>query len=173
MTSIQQPGKSSLVIPDVSGMALIDAAQEYADHEFYVLPVRFGKHPGSIVGRHWPEKSSKDHDQIREWWKENPYAGIAIHTGKSGIVVFDLDIDKIPDELIWLKKGIFQRTRRTGERGHYVFYAGDEWFRSSSLKLKNGTVVGEIRSGNSVIMVEPSPHPSADDDGLYRWCSHE
>jgi hypothetical protein len=52
--------------------------------------------------------------------------------------------------------------------GHYVF-ATMETFTSGKLKLSDGRVVGEIRSGNTVILTEPSPHPKADEGSEYRW----
>jgi hypothetical protein len=48
-----------------------------------------GKHPRLSK---WTEASSRDPDQIREWWKKWPTANIGIVTGKpSGIVVLDFD----------------------------------------------------------------------------------
>jgi hypothetical protein len=160
-------------IPDVGGLAVADAATLYAHAGFFVLPVKTGKHPGSAkaVGKGWPQKSTNDVDVVEYFWDLNPGAGIALHTGKSGLVAFDLDIDVLPDELAWLKSGLFQRTRRHGERGHYVFTSSEN-FVSGNLELADGTIVGEVRSGNTVIMAEPSPHAKADDGGSYRWTAY-
>lgn len=164
--------RETLSIPDVTGLDPLHAALEYAKAGVYVLPVKTGKHPGSIVKKDWPELSTRDPDVIESYWERHPQAGIAIHTGKSGLTAFDLDVDVIHDEIGWLQTGLFQRTRRgTTQRGHYVF-ASAETFVSGDLKLADGTTVGEIRSGNTVIMVEPSPHPKADTEGgEYRWAS--
>lgn len=163
------PADAALSIPDVTGLSPLDAALAYAAGGGYVLPVKAGKHPGSIVGKGWPHKSSREPAQIRQWWTEHPDAGIALHTGRSGLTASDLDVDVIPDELTWLKGGRFQSTRGgRGARGHYVF-ASAETFTSGALRTADGTQVGEIRSGNTVIMVAPSPHPKADDGGEYRW----
>ncbi|MCA4732157.1 bifunctional DNA primase/polymerase [Mycobacterium avium] len=159
-------------IPDVSGLDSFQAALTYANAGLYVLPVKIGKHPGSVVGRGWPESSTRDPDVVEYFWDLNPEAGIALHTGKSKLVAFDLDVDVVPDELDWLRAGIFQHTRRHGgERGHYVFVSS-EIFVSGDLTLSDGTSVGEIRSGNTVIIAEPSPHAKADDGGGYRWASY-
>lgn len=168
----RQPGADlTLVIPDVSGFSLADAAHAYGSAGIAVLPVNPArpKNPGSYVGKSWPEKSSSDAEQITAWWRLWPNASIALHTGKSALVAFDLDIDVLPDELAWMRAGLFQGTRTSGERGHYVF-ASSETFISGHLALVNGTVVGEVRSGNSVIIGQPSPHPKADSEGgQYRW----
>lgn len=156
-------------IPDVTGLSAFKAARAYADAGLYVLPVATGKHPGSIVGKGWQHKSTRDPDVIEARWDHDDSPGIAIHTGRSKLVAFDLDTDVLPDELAWLQSGLFQATR-TGEsaRGHYVF-ATSETFIAGKLSLADGTQVGEIRSGNSVIMAEPSAHPKAASGGRYRW----
>lgn len=173
MTITPQPGDKNgrqlPTIPDVGGLTLLDAALAFAAEGIYLLLVTIGKHAGSHAGKGWPAKSTCDSETITAWCTENPNAGIAIHTGRSGLVAFDLDVDVIPDELTWLKAGLFQSTRGgRGARGHYVF-ASAETFTSGNLRTTDDQHVGEIRSGNTVIMVQPSPHPRADDGGEYRW----
>lgn len=159
-------------IPDVNDLPLFQAALAYANAGLYVLPVKIGKHPGSVVGDGWPEQSTRDPDVIESYWDRPEQRGIALHTGKSNLIAFDLDVDALPDELGWLRGGLFQHTRRHGgARGHYVF-ASPEIFVSGGLVLSNGTSVGEIRSGNTVIIAEPSPHAKADDGGQYRWAAY-
>ncbi|RIT08836.1 bifunctional DNA primase/polymerase [Mycobacteroides abscessus] len=162
---------SARSLPDVTGLSMVDAARAYGSAGLAVLPVNPArpKNPGSYVGKGWPDKSSSDAEQITQWWQRWPNASIALHTGKSGLVAFDLDIDVLPDELAWMREGLFQATRTCGERGHYVFATADT-FVSGHLVLTNGTVVGEVRSGNSVIVAAPSPHHKAKaEGGQYRW----
>lgn len=162
---------SARSVPDVAGLPLADAARAYGSAGLAVLPVNPArpKNPGSYVGKGWPDKSSSDAEQITAWWQRWPNASIAIHTGKSGLVAFDLDIDVLPDELAWMRDGLFQATRTCGERGHYVFATADT-FVSGHLALISGTVVGEVRSGNSVVVAAPSPHHKAKaEGGQYRW----
>ncbi|RIU33929.1 AAA family ATPase [Mycobacteroides abscessus] len=162
---------SARSLPDVTGLSMVDAARAYGSAGLAVLPVNPArpKNPGSYVGKGWPDKSSSDAEQITQWWQRWPNASIALHTGKSGLVAFDLDIDVLPDELAWMRDGLFQATRTCGERGHYVFATADT-FVSGHLALTNGTVVGEVRSGNSVIVAAPSPHHKAKTEGgQYRW----
>lgn len=157
-------------IPDVDDLSLFQAALAYANAGLYVLPVKIGKHPGSVVGDGWPEQSTRDPDVIESYWDRPEQRGIALHTGKSNLIAFDLDVDLVPDELDWLKTGLFQSTRgrHGGARGHYVF-ASDEIYISGDLTLTDGTKVGDVRSGNTVIIAEPSQHAKADEGGQYLW----
>jgi len=173
MTSKPQPADNGQpetpCIPNVRGLSAFDAALTYAKNGLYVLPVKTGKHPGSVVGRGWPELSTRDVDLIDYYWDDENPPGIAIHTGKSSLIAFDLDVDVIPSELIWLKTGLFQSTRGSAsDRGHYVFTT-TETFVSGDMKLADGRECGEIRSGNTVIIAEPSPHAKIDIGAEYRW----
>lgn len=169
MTAAKSAVPPNLRIPDVGQLSPKVAALAYAQAGFYVLPVLVGKHPGSIVGKRWPQKSTIDAEQIERWWTTNQNAGIAIHTGRSGLTFFDLDRDTLPDELEWMKTGVVQFSRSEGERGHYGFFTGDEMFTSGDLKTSDGEIVGEIRSGNTVVIAAPSPHVKAAQGGQYRW----
>ena len=162
-------------IPDVAGLLPLDAALTYAAARWNILPVSQGqyKHPGSVVGKEWPKQSTCDPEVIlydlclARAWDRHP--GIALHMGGSHAVTFDLDTDVLPPELDWALQGAVQYTRRAdigSDRAHYVF-ASTEMFVSGPLKLKDGTKVGDIRSGNTVIIAEPSAH--ANPDGEYRW----
>ncbi|WP_158230547.1 AAA family ATPase [Mycobacterium sp. shizuoka-1] len=152
-------------------MSPFKAAQRLAEGNCYVLPIdpATPKNPGSIVGKGWPKRSTRDADTIEAYWDNDDPPSIAIHTGRSGLVAFDLDIDTMPEELAWLRTGRHQASREyASDRGHYVF-ASTETFISGDFKLSNGTQVGEIRSGNTVIVVEPSTHAKASQGGRYRW----
>lgn len=164
-------------IPDVGHLSRDEAAAKLGERGFYVLPTQSdgaqAKNPGGYVGKGWPDQSSTDPDQIALWWDRWPDANIAIHTGASGLTFFDLDIDEVPEELAWLRTGIVQFSRSetvNSERGHYGFFTGDEIFTSGKLRLADGTHVGEVRSGNTVVIVAPSQHPHAETkNGEYRW----
>jgi len=162
---------SQLVIPDVDPDGdTLTAALAYAAAGWYVLPVRRGtKDPGSGVGKRWHAKSSRHPKQITAWFAGTDH-DIALHCGRSGAVVFDVDTpEKLPDVLRQhLDSAPFQSTRpEVAGRGHYIFT------QPPGRTLGNGTgrlggAWGEIRGHNGVIIVAPSLHA---DGGRYQWKS--
>ncbi|MFN3005712.1 bifunctional DNA primase/polymerase [Mycolicibacterium wolinskyi] len=168
---------TGVVMPDVSGMTLRDAAHTYALAGLYLLPTRAGtvKNPGSVVGKKWQGQSSRDPAQIREWFERGAdVAGIACDVGKSGAIVFDLDRDEKPDDMpqdVWdalQSSGAIQATRQ-GEtaRAHYWFACKPDEFGNSAGAFARW---GEVRCSNGVVILQPTPHPDADTkNGHYHW----
>ncbi|MFE6919698.1 bifunctional DNA primase/polymerase [Nocardia sp. NPDC057663] len=170
-----KPAGAPLHIPDrLAEVCAIDAALAYAEAGWYVLPVKAGtKNPGSLVGG-WATQSTRDGETIRGWWAKWPTAGIALHVGRSGAIVFDLDVDNINDVPVTfrnpLQQGVFQSTREVGDRGHYLFAvgAGDHFGNAAGAFAS----FGEVRGKNGVILAEPSVHPDAKaKGGRYYWPS--
>lgn len=160
-----------LAVPSVADLDHLHAALAYAKAGWWVLPVAPGtKNPGSIVGGQWHERSTRDTAQVRRWWSDHPTAGIALHVGRSGAVVFDfdgVDLSEMPPDLAaGLRQGVRQATRSGGDRGHYVFAAGGETFGNAAGAFRQ---YGDVRGGNAVIIVEPSGHAEAGRGGVYRW----
>jgi hypothetical protein len=160
---------------DASG-SVYEAALQYAEAGFYVLPIKPGvKHPGSVVGEDWETQSSRDPQQLAEWFKGGAKAkrGIVIHVGRSGCVAFDVDE---PDRLLdSIKQAItneeppFQSTRtNVNGKGHYLFRVPDGRQIGNRLGALAGGW-GEIRGKNGVIVVAPSLHEKAEDGGQYEW----
>jgi Bifunctional DNA primase/polymerase, N-terminal len=153
--------------PDVGIMA---AALAYGDCGWYIAPTDPSidvKNPGTVLGTDWHRKTSRDTQQIAAWFAGTDY-GIALHVGRSGAVVFDVDNpDALPDILRkHLAAAPYQSTRpdRPG-RGHYVFLQPPGRTIGNSVgKLGDGW--GEVRGLNGVIIAAPTPHP---DGGEYRW----
>ncbi|AIM50400.1 DNA primase/polymerase [Mycobacterium phage Omnicron] len=159
----------TLTIPDIPPDGdTLTAALAYAAAGWYVIPIKRGtKHPGSILGRSWQRQSTRDTDQIVAWWAGTDN-GIALHCGRSGAVVLDIDNpDKIPD-VIRQHGGQppAQLTRPdTPDRKHLVYQV------PAGRQLGNGNgqlggAWGEVRGQNGVIVVAPSYHPEG---GEYRW----
>lgn len=172
--------RRSLHLPDVTGLPLLDAALAYIEAGWYVLPTDSAKDiksPGSVVGGRWHEKSSRDPDQIREWWGENPDYGIALHCGRSGAGVFDYDMSNLDALRVMGRADLadalgsaptIQGTRLEGDRGHYIFLLPDDG-KEYGNSAGAFTVVGEFRGKNGVIIAAPTPHPDADTKrGSYR-----
>jgi hypothetical protein len=158
-----------LEIPDIPPDAdNLTAALLYAKAGWYVLPAECGsKHPGSIVGDHWQDKSSRDPKMIVAWFAGTDH-DIALHCGRSGAVVFDVDYpDKVPEVLRpFFKDSVpYQSTRpETPGRGHYAFLMPSGMnLGNSKGRLQGGW--GQVRGKNGVIMAAPSLNP----DGKYHW----
>ncbi|WP_082619800.1 bifunctional DNA primase/polymerase [Terrabacter sp. Soil811] len=162
-------------VPDVSFMSALQAAQAYAEAGLYVGPTKKGsKDPGSILGKRWPELTSRHADVIKQWFTGRD-RGLFVHCGRSGLVVFDVDHpDRVPPllaEAIRCQQPAFQETRadRSG-RGHYVFLQPPGRMIGNSLgSLERGW--GEVRGRNGVIIVQPSVHQKSEEGGSYEWAT--
>ena len=163
---------TGLSIPELpEGVDNLTAALAYAESGFYVLPVKPGtKHPGSIVGKTWPSLSSRDPKQISAWFAGTSH-GIALHAGRSGAVIIDVDQpENAPDEVLLVieSDGPYQSTR-PGQptRGHYLLLNDTGRRIGNGLgRLATKQKWGEIRGANGVIIAAPSRHPGG---GQYRW----
>lgn len=164
--SLRQGGKPvTLHIPEITDdMDNLTAALAYTAADWYVLPVRMDtKHPGSVVGRGWPAKSSRDPKVVAAWFAGTD-DGIALHCGRSGAVAVDVDRPELVPDDWWpyLDTAPYQSTRPDAPgRGHYVF------------AMPPGRTIGcpsrpwgEIRGLNGVIIAEPTLHPEG---GSYKW----
>lgn len=166
---------SHLSIPDVAEEDTHGAAQAYAAAGWYVLPVEHAsKHPGSLLGNGWHHQSSRDVKQIFEWFGgTSDHRGIALHVGRSGGLVFDVDHPENlhPDLAASIAETAppYQSSRPGGAgRGHYLFAA------PPGRLLGNGTgrlgkAWGEVRGQNGVIIVAPSVHQDHEAGAEYRW----
>jgi len=168
-----------LWVPDVAGLPLGEAALAYAQAGWHVLPTDPSdvKNPGSVVHGHWQDKSTRDPEQIRAWWRANPSYGIALHVGKSGAVAFDLDLDDLdvitragrPHITEALRSAAaIQGTRCRGDRGHYLYAtAPGESFGNGAGSFRRW---GQVRGRNGAIVAAPTPHPDAETKaGRYQW----
>jgi hypothetical protein len=180
VTDAPQPG-IALYIPELpDGCTVLEAALLYAQAGWYVGPIRSGvpadrKHPGSVLGKNWQHKTSRHPPQLRRWFSDaKKNYGLFLHLGRSGAVAFDGDAPEFMPEV--LKEAIeadqppYQPTRtNVSGRGHYVFVVPEGRKLGNGIgKLKSMEGKwGEVRSGNGVIVVYPSPHEKADIGGCY------
>jgi len=149
------------------------AAMAYAAAGWYVLPVDPGtKHPGSVLGKGWPAKSSRDVATLVAWFAGSN-AGVALHLGRSGAIAFDVDNPgSLPAVLLNAfdrDRPPFQSTRSNGPgRGHSLYVAPPgRQLGNSTGKLGDGW--GDVRGRNGIIVVAPSEHMRAADGGRYSW----
>jgi hypothetical protein len=157
-------------------LSVLDAALAYVGVGWWLVPTSPSdiKNPGSVLGKTWQRRSSSDPEQIQRWFGGDQGYGIALHCGPSGICAFDLDHPAaIPAELV---RGIaahnppHQSTRTdTRGRGHYLFAVSPDAPPGSSAGGL-GPNWGDVRSGNTVIILAPTPHPKP--TGQYVWVSH-
>lgn len=163
-----------LKVPDdTESMSTLDAALAWIQNGFYVLPIHHqSKHAGSVVGKGWPEKSSKSPHQIYEWFESTSY-GLALHVGKSGAIAFDVDNpDLVPYRLRQCLRQDhvpFQSTRAgNASRGHFLYsiFPGQNYGNSNG---KLGTDWGEVRGQNGIIVLSPTLHSKSETGGQYVW----
>lgn len=170
---------TSLHVPDVSGMDTLTAALAYAAAGWFIAPtdphhenVRERKNPGMVLGRGWDEKTSRDPKQIAGWYAGTDY-GIALHAGRSGAVIFDVDEPVPGPELTALLAELdatgapYQRTDKAGRRLHYVVRQPAGFAAGNGAK-NVGVRKVDVRGKNGVIVVYPTPRPG-EDDREYMW----
>lgn len=159
---------SALVVPDVSGMDVLSAALAYAKAGWYVGPCR-GKHPGSILGKGWQTKTSRDPRTIIDWYAGAPEGlGVFLHVGRSGAVAFDRD--EVTEEA-----GEVIAACIMADAPRYTSRRDDLAHTTCVVLAPHGAIPSnrspwpglDVRGANGVIVAPPSPHPEP--DGLYRW----
>jgi hypothetical protein len=182
MTSVSyseliSPVVNTLSIPTFTGTeTVLECAYAYSDCGWWMVPILKGtKNPGSILGKGWPQLSSNKKSQLDIWFTGYSDRGIALHAGPSNAYIYDVDN---PDELTDLLRKVlmghrapYQSTRSNVEgRGHYVFSLpkGVKYTNSTG---SLGSAWGEIRTGNSVIVVEPTLHEKFTEGARYKWLS--
>ena len=152
---------------------ILDAALEYAQNGFAVLPVRQSdKTPYNL---HGVSEASKDPEQIRRWWDMFPTANVAIAMGRVSGNIVTVDVDIKPDEGkhgdVELRKweaqhGDFPNTvvQVTGSGGlHYIFHLdGVEQYKNTMYALP----AIDIRGDGAYVVVSPSVY---EDGRKYRW----
>lgn len=159
----------TLTIPDIDPDAdTLTAALAYAKHGWYVVPIRRStKHPGSILGDGWQRQSSRDPEQLVAWFAGSG-DGVALHCGRSGAVVLDIDNpDAIPDIMRpHLHAAPSQSTRPEQPERRHVLYLMPPGRRIGNGMGKLRGAWGDVRGVNGIIVVAPSVHPEG---GEYRW----
>lgn len=165
------------IAPDTD---LLTAALAYAGAGLYLAPTTKrgespGKNPGTLLGSSWPSRTVTGAADAYALFGEtfaSEAVGIALHCGRSGLVVVDIDTEDvalIPEEI---KSAVidlsppYQTTRKGGRaRGHYFFRQPHGRRISNGLgRLPKGW--GDIRGTNGVVILAGSWHPKP--EGEYR-----
>lgn len=163
-----EPDPGALVVPDVAGLDVMAAALAYAEAGWYVGPCR-GKHPGSVLGKGWQTKTSRDPRTIIGWYAGAPEGlGVFLHCGRSGAVAFDRD--EMTDSA-----GEVIAACIVADAPRYTSRKDDLAHTTCVVLAPHGAVPSnrspwpglDVRGANGIIVAPPSPHPAP--DGLYRW----
>jgi AAA domain/Bifunctional DNA primase/polymerase, N-terminal len=146
--------------------SVLAAALDYAAHGLAVLPVR-GKRPCVL----WREASTTDAATIERWFTTDyPDAGVAIDTGKSALVVVDLDVKNGHDGVAaWSALDAPATFRARTPSG------GEHWYYREHPRTVVGNGASVLAPGVDVrglggYVVAP---PSTTDAGAYRWSEGE
>jgi len=150
---------------------IIQAAYDYAQRGWPVLPLKADKHPWV---NDWVNAASDDQDQISSWWRQRPDSNVGILTGeRSGIFVLDIDarsgglknLDLLQNEHGGLPNTL---TVQTGGGGlHYYFKYPDCGIGNASGDLPPGI---DVRGQGGQVVAPPSVHQS----GItYFWLDYE
>jgi len=174
MTALDNPQTQTLHVPDIDpDDDVLTAALKYAAAGWYVGPLKAAtKHPGSVLGKGWPQLTSRETDVIVSWFAgAMEGTGLFLHVGRSGALVLDVDHpEHLPEALVGMldpgTRRPYQSTRPDCPgRGHYLFLQPEGRAIGNGVgKLGKGW--GDVRGLNGVIVVAPTPHP---DGGEYRW----
>lgn len=151
-------------------MNILEAALEYADNGWGVIPVRRDKRPITQNGsKDW----SRDPDVIRAWWEKWPQANVAICTGKepSGLAVVDIDsaagFPALEALGIDLDASRQAKTGRDGVGVHIFYRIPDGVTVRNAAKIVDGV---DVRGEGGFVIVAPSVHTSG---RQYEWANDE
>ena len=144
---------------------MLEAALAYARKGIYVFPcIPRDKRPATTNSF---KDASKDEDQVRRWWTENPNYNIGIPTGeRNGFWVLDIDGDEGYESYAKFRGEIDRHTPqvKTGSGGLHLYFTYSE-----ELHLNNGVKVLpglDIRADGGYVIAPPSIHESGD---AYEW----
>lgn len=147
---------------------LIEYALKYAQMGIYVIPIKPGEKTPLL--KNWQDRASANAEKIREWWGKHPNANIALHTGKSGLIVLDIDprnggfesLDNLKD-LLSDDKWLSPYKVKSGGGGLHFYYSATNLNTLNALDLGEGI---DLLYGNKYVIAPPSVHPSGE---LYAW----
>ncbi len=155
------------------GCSVMDAAFAYVSAGLWIGPLVAGtKHPGSVMGDSWDERTFRDPESVAAWFSGSTADyGLFLHAGRSGLVIIDVDYPDLVPEFMHaaLRSAPFHSSRRdVPGKGHYVFLQppGRDIGNSNG---QLGREWGQVRGRNGVIVLQPSPHPDAESGGYYCW----
>lgn len=150
---------------------LLAAALAYAARGWHVVPqLPRGK---KAWLPEWPDNASTDPETIREWWRERPASNIGILTGRSGLVVLDVDgpegaasFAAYPEDPTVTGFTLPPTLTNVTGHGFHMLYAVPDGRVGKNTRALDGWPGLEVKGGRSLVTVPPSLHPSGH---VYRW----
>jgi hypothetical protein len=142
------------------------AALAYIARGWPVFPTA-GKIPRTPHGL---KDATTDADQVREWWRRWPEAGIAIRTGQeSGLIIFDVDPEHGGDDTLYELERLHgdlpltPRAKTGGGGEHHYYRHPGGVVRNSAGALGTGL---DVRGDGGYGITAPSLHPCG---RRYEW----
>lgn len=135
----------------------LESALKLAEMGFYVHPLKPNSKAAVVKG--WPERASRDLDQIKQWWLQEDY-NIGLHAGKFGggkaMVVVDVDCKGSKNgnaELLRLELNGFELpstlTATTPSGGRHLYFLAPHTVKTGVDVLAPGL---DIRSHNGYVV---------------------
>lgn len=110
--------------------------------------------------------ATTDPDQIRKWWTDHPDANIGLATGRSNVIVIDIDGDRGRDSLPKLESivgpigntlTVITPGKKDKGKGMHLYFSNPE---NRTYPASCGKLPGiDIRCGETYVLAPPSVHP--------------
>lgn len=139
-------------------MTLLDVALDCARRGWYVFPC--WPHSKRPMTAHGFKDASNNEADIRQWWKNQPDANVAIATGPSKLLVVDVDHGAEPNKLPFeFEKTYMVRTGRRPEYGVQIYFHADGSRGCTGWKINGFS--GDVRAEGGYVMAAGSIHPDS------------
>ena len=140
----------------------------YLNLGWHVLPLRsHGKEP---LTRHGVNDASSDPVRVAYWTERYPGCNWGVDTGRSALLVVDLDGDqgrRTWEELVRQHGPVVTLTSLTGSGGRHIFFL-DPTGKGRSTTRRVGAGI-DTRGRGGYVVLPPSIHPSGQTYGWVRW----
>jgi hypothetical protein len=145
----------------------LEAARAYAARGWWVFPCRPQQKVPAV--KHGWQDATRDPEQIRAWWSENPAYNVAIATGPSGLTVIDVDPNGLDEwrQMLANDSGLREAveaapTINTPRDGLHIYMTGEG--PTSASKIAPGI---DTRGAGGYVLAPPSYVNDGKSNGQY------